>query len=269
MQDPRFGRGRAGWTLRAVLVAMLAIAVTSSGVSAAHAANTYPTLDVVNVRVSPNTQAVVMYQVPKGQRVSIDCYVIGEQVSGTKVWNRLASGGYITDSLLLTGSDDPVVPKCRATSTKSSDPATCYAEGCDGLDPQATTCVQDARILKSWKARVGDHNYGRFEMRYSPKCHSNWVRFIPTQGMTGLLGNLTGGIVNSSPKIWRDGVGGSERGLGGMTDPSMWADTTTWSQMITADGKTCGSVTLSGTERSDYGGGDTYELGTFKSPCIS
>lgn len=262
--------GGRRWTRRAAVIAALAIALTTTSVSAAHASSTYRTLDAVNVRMSPNTQSVIAYQIPKGQHVSIDCYVTGERVSGTTVWNRLTgTGGYITDSLLLTGSDDPVVPKCPTASKKPNDPATCYADDCDGLDPQSTSCVQDARTLKSWKAKVGSATYGRFEMRYSPKCHSNWVRFIPTQGLTGLIGNLAGGIVNSSPTIWRDGVPGSERGIGGKTAASLLADTTTWSQMITADGRTCGSVTLSGTERSDFGRGGTYALGTYTSPCLS
>lgn len=274
MEDPRIGGRRWKWLSRGAAVIAVALAVTAGGTGVANASSNYPTLDLVNVRLSPSTDAPILYQIPKGQKVSIDCYVTGEKVSGTTIWNRLSgAGGYITDSLLLTGSDDPVVPKCATGSTapskSSADPASCYADSCAGLDPQLTSCVQDARTLKRWKVKIDGSYYGKFEMRYSPKCHANWVRFLPIGGVSGFLDNWSGGTIHATPKIWRDGVAASEQGIANRTDASMLEDPNSWTKMVNADGKTCGSVTVTSTERSDSGQGERNELGVYEPPCIS
>ncbi|ABM16710.1 MULTISPECIES: CHAP domain-containing protein [Mycolicibacterium] len=50
--------------------------------------------------------------------MAITCHPRGEVYNGglygrpTNIWNRLAGGGYVTDGMLETGSNDPVVPVC-------------------------------------------------------------------------------------------------------------------------------------------------------------
>lgn len=80
----------------------------------AWASGTYPTLNVANIREAPTTNSEIIKTVPKGAQLTIDCYSIGESVGGVTLWNHLTSGGFISDTLLLTGSDGPVVPQCLA-----------------------------------------------------------------------------------------------------------------------------------------------------------
>jgi uncharacterized protein YraI len=272
MKDPERRPRWQRWMPRVAASAALVVAITSASTVVASASSSYPTLNVVNVRVGPGTHAPILYQIPKGQFVSIDCYTTGELVSGTTIWNRLSgTGGYITDSLLLTGSHAPVVPECASGGGEVSaqDPATCQAEGCSRLDPQQTTCVQDAQTLMSWEVTIDGSNYGHLEMRYSAKCHSNWVRFVPTSGLRGFLGNWFGGSIHSTPAIWREGHTESRQGLADRSAPSAFGDPTSWTRMVNADGTTCGAVALVWTEPSTSGQDDRTELGTFEAPCVS
>ncbi|MGW2373192.1 MULTISPECIES: DUF2690 domain-containing protein [Kitasatospora] len=43
----------------------------------------------------------------------------------------------------------------------------CYASGCNGLDPAATTCADDAVTVST---------SGSLELRYSPSCRAAWGR---------------------------------------------------------------------------------------------
>lgn len=153
-------------------------------------------------------------------------------------------------------------------ATASSQPS-CYGASCDGKDPAASNCTTDARTIQSGSAKIESHDYGLLELRYSPKCHSNWVRFTPWHGVRSLLGNLAAKAeVDGSPWIWRDGVANSLRGKIGSSS-LVNVGITSWTAMVTADGKTCSSVGVYETEYSEHGGGDRRSLGTYNAPCIS
>lgn len=48
----------------------------------------------------------------------------------------------------------------------------------DGTDPNATGCASGASTIGSYYATDGlGHNVGLMEVRYSPSCGTNWVRF--------------------------------------------------------------------------------------------
>lgn len=72
----------------------------------------------INVRSGPSTGSQLLSTIPNGTRVAISCHVRGEVYRGgpygrpTDIWNQLAGGGYVTDGMLETGSNDPVVPTC-------------------------------------------------------------------------------------------------------------------------------------------------------------
>ncbi|WP_370500183.1 CHAP domain-containing protein [Mycolicibacterium sp. jd] len=72
----------------------------------------------INVRSGPSTAAQLLRTIPNRTRVVITCHVRGEVFRGgpygrpTDIWNRLADGGYVTDAMLETGSNDPVVAGC-------------------------------------------------------------------------------------------------------------------------------------------------------------
>jgi len=253
-----------GWFLRAIAVIILAFFLASVSGAPAFATGTYKTLSAANLRSAPSTSATIIQVLGKGQSITIDCYLNGTSVAGTTIWDHLTTGGYISDSLLLTFSANPVVPSCAATAPSPPivAPPSCNGSSCDGRNPGSTNCTQDATTIQSTYAVVAGGKKGVLELRYSPKCYSNWVRFTPTGGLVGLFGDLTGGIVNSTPYIWRLGVANSLRGFGGRSG------TTTWTWMVTAAGTTCSSVELSATENSTYGGGGTYPLGTYNAPCV-
>ncbi|TVX86913.1 SH3 domain-containing protein [Paenibacillus agilis] len=73
----------------------------------------------VNLRSGTNTSAGVVTSVPSGQNVYLYCYDRGQTVTGkygtSNVWNWAyynGKFGYISDTYVYTGSDQPVVPKC-------------------------------------------------------------------------------------------------------------------------------------------------------------
>lgn len=72
----------------------------------------------INVRSTPATSGQLMRTIPNRTRIVITCHTRGETYSGgpygrpTNIWNRLDGGGWVTDAMLETGSNDPVVPVC-------------------------------------------------------------------------------------------------------------------------------------------------------------
>lgn len=154
-------------------------------------------------------------------------------------------------------------------SAASASVASCYGSSCDGLDPAQTNCVDDAQTLMSQDAVTEAGDFGLLELRYSPRCHSNWVRFTPWTGVRAWLGNFAAkALPDGTPWIWRLGVADSLRGEIGHSS-YLGPVVTTWTAMVTADGTTCSSVGVYETETSESGQGDRRSLGTYNAPCIS
>jgi hypothetical protein len=86
------------------------------GAAPAFASGSYSTFANSNIRLLPSTgsNSTVVATVPGGGTVTIDCYVNGQSVGGTSIWDHRVGGGYISDSLLNTGSNNAVVPWCSA-----------------------------------------------------------------------------------------------------------------------------------------------------------
>jgi hypothetical protein len=152
------------------------------------------------------------------------------------------------------------------TAAVGSTGYSCYGISCEGINPADTICINDARTIMSRHAsnEVGQE-VGLLELRYSPECKSNWVRFTPWYGIRSVLGNLAvepgnPQEANGSPWIWRHGVDGTLQGRVGHSSLS-GAAVTSWTAMVTADGVTCSSVSLY------QGAGDS--IGTYNAPCIS
>jgi hypothetical protein len=102
------------WVFRAGATLAATVFLVGSGALAANAAGTYRTLSVANVRSAPTTTSLLVSVLTKGSSVTIDCYSVGQNVSGTTIWDHLVNGGYVSDSLILTFSNKPVVPICGA-----------------------------------------------------------------------------------------------------------------------------------------------------------
>lgn len=176
-----------------------------------------------------------------------------------KTWTPSVLGAILIALLTFTGV---VVPATSASAAPS-----CYGSSCEGRNPQSTNCVNDARTLLSREARTSGSSWGILELRYSPKCYSNWTRFTPWGGLRGYFNDITGGQVDGTPYIWRHGVANSLRGRAGSLSSA--GSYSVWSAMVTAAGTTCSSVKIYSTPPSSSGQGERDELGTYNAPCIS
>lgn len=179
-----------------------------------------------------------------------------------KLWHIFVTGIVATLGLLAALT---VVP---STAAEASSSPSCYGQTCDGKDPAATNCTEDNHTIYSKEAIVDGVSYGVVELRYSPSCYANWVRFAPWGGLRGLLGTVTGGEVSGKPWIWRLGVPNSLRGGINESSPAGLSAPTTWTSMVTAEGTTCWSVQIYYTESSTSGEGGRNVLGTYDAPCV-
>ncbi|MGW2183503.1 peptidoglycan DD-metalloendopeptidase family protein [Streptomyces sp. NPDC001732] len=74
----------------------------------------------LQIRSAPSLGAQVLGSLANGSRVTISCYGRGDTVQGiggaTDIWNKLPSGGWVSDGFLETGSNNPVVPPCSSAA---------------------------------------------------------------------------------------------------------------------------------------------------------
>ncbi|MEU5688099.1 SH3 domain-containing protein [Streptomyces venezuelae] len=82
----------------------------------AKAARSYPIVADVNVRSGPGTSYRKVGRLSAGSRVTIACQKPGETVTGptgtSKIWDRIGSGRYVSDTYVRTGSSGYVAPRC-------------------------------------------------------------------------------------------------------------------------------------------------------------
>ncbi|WP_343242384.1 MULTISPECIES: SH3 domain-containing protein [unclassified Streptomyces] len=80
------------------------------------AAGTYSIVADVNVRSGPGTSYRKVGRLSAGSRVTIACQKPGETVTGptgtSKIWDRIGSGRYVSDTYVRTGSSGYVAPRC-------------------------------------------------------------------------------------------------------------------------------------------------------------
>ncbi|MFD6436351.1 SH3 domain-containing protein [Streptomyces venezuelae] len=80
------------------------------------AARSYPIVADVNVRSGPGTSYRKVGRLSAGSRVTIACQKPGETVTGptgtSKIWDRIGSGRYVSDTYVRTGSGGYVAPRC-------------------------------------------------------------------------------------------------------------------------------------------------------------
>lgn len=91
-------------------------AVVAAEAVAEAAAGTYTVVADVNVRSGPGTSYGKVGRLKAGTRVTIGCQRPGETVKGptgtSKIWDRIGSGRYVSDTYVRTGSDGYVLPRC-------------------------------------------------------------------------------------------------------------------------------------------------------------
>ena len=69
------------------------------------------------MRRRPNGNAAKVRSVADGSQVTIVCQTRGQRVNGrygsTRIWDKLAGGGFVSDAYIYTGSDGRVARDCR------------------------------------------------------------------------------------------------------------------------------------------------------------
>jgi surface antigen len=70
----------------------------------------------LTVRNAPAAGAAKVRELQDGAKVQIVCQIRGDQMTGTfgtsRLWDKLAKGGYVSDTYINTGSDGRVAPNC-------------------------------------------------------------------------------------------------------------------------------------------------------------
>ncbi|MEA2371082.1 MAG: hypothetical protein QOH12_1476, partial [Solirubrobacteraceae bacterium] len=125
--------------------------------------------------------------------IAVQCYrpgVPNVPGSGDGMWEMasVASGqgrgtGWINEHFIKDGAvinqPSPGVPACNASPPPASQsPAPtpsggCYGDYCSGKDPETTGCATGSTTLAS-----NDLSGARLELRWSPKCKTEWARWI-------------------------------------------------------------------------------------------
>jgi len=100
-----------------IIGAVAADAATATG-TVNTAGNPGPAL---TVRAQPTAASDAIGKRADGATVTIVCQTYGQRVTGTygttTIWDRVKSGGYVSDAFIRTGSDGLVAPLCPGTTT--------------------------------------------------------------------------------------------------------------------------------------------------------
>ncbi|MGW6458841.1 SH3 domain-containing protein [Streptomyces sp. NPDC055078] len=108
----------AGATAEASTGSSTGTSTEASADAIATAATRYPVAPGyrLNVRSGPGTGYRLVRVLPLGARVPINCQQPGEWIAGpygtTNLWDNIASGEFVSDAYVLTGSDGYVTVRC-------------------------------------------------------------------------------------------------------------------------------------------------------------
>jgi uncharacterized protein YraI len=113
---------------RSVGAVALAVAIVLAGATPALAATGTVHTDsgvAVTVRSTPSTSGTPVGSVADGTSVTIDCQATGDTVTGkygtSDIWDHVpATGGYVSDTYVYTGTDGRVAPDCAGTTVSCS-----------------------------------------------------------------------------------------------------------------------------------------------------
>ena len=186
------------YTRRRFAGPLLTLAVGAAGLGVApgvaHAAAIAATVDVTStlkVRSGPSLAAAVVGSMTGGQKVVVDCSVVGQTVRGsvrtTNLWDRLSDGSYLTDAYVRSAV---TIPRCVTTS------------------PQAQAVKvkpgQPAKPAVKVKYQVGTVRTadGKVNIRTGPSTAAPVKRVALNgdlvQGVCGVVGTMVAGTVRST-----------------------------------------------------------------------
>jgi cell wall-associated NlpC family hydrolase len=103
------------------------VAVPLVGAVAAGAATATGTVNTtgnpgpaLTVRAQPTAASAAVGHRSDGATITIVCQTYGQEVTGTygttRIWDKVKSGGYVSDAYIRTGSDGLVAPLCAGTT---------------------------------------------------------------------------------------------------------------------------------------------------------
>lgn len=72
-----------------------------------------------------------------------------------------------------------------AASLATTTPAFAAGTTYDGTDPQTTGCAAGGITVKEVAVTANGETLGWAQLRYSPSCGTNWVRFTPSRSLNG------------------------------------------------------------------------------------
>ena len=110
----------------AATTALIAVPlVTGLAANAATATGTVNTTGnpgpALTVRAHTTSQSDAVGKRADGATITIVCQTYGQQVTGTygttRIWDKVKSGGYVSDAFIRTGSDGLVAPLCAGSTT--------------------------------------------------------------------------------------------------------------------------------------------------------
>lgn len=187
--------------LAVIAGASLIGALTLAGAAPAFAVGIYPTKVTSNIRSQPTTNSSIVTTVGAGTQLSIDCYANGQVVNGTGLWDHWVGGGYISDSLVLTGSNNPVVPLCGSAPAPTPAPSTGRAWG--------QTRSYDAGVYGycTWGAYIKFQQYSGVYPALSGDAW-NWYNSARATGWSTVLDAQPNSIVVFQPYVqWAGSLG--------------------------------------------------------------
>ncbi|MBO0867816.1 MAG: hypothetical protein J2P15_04550 [Micromonosporaceae bacterium] len=155
MRIPRLAR----WvTAVAATTATLGLATASGAYAAAGTVNTSGA--PLTVRAAPGTGFTGWDTRADGASVTILCQAIGSTVTGTygtsSIWDMIASGGFLADAYVFTGTDGQVAPGCAYASApprvnpRGADTAISYEFAQLGSTAQEGLCLRFQAQAYGW-----------------------------------------------------------------------------------------------------------------------
>ncbi len=171
---------------------LLALAAAGAGLVvapvAAQAAGVSATVEVrttLKLRSGPSLASKVVGSLRNKQKVTAVCSVAGQSVRGsvrtTNLWDRLSTGGYVTDAYLWSSAK---IPRCATSS------------------PQASPVKTKPAATATYKIGTVRSTDGAVNIRTGPSTSYPVKRSVANgatvQGVCGVVGSLVNGTVRST-----------------------------------------------------------------------
>jgi hypothetical protein len=127
-----------------LIVTLASVLLTISPTSAAAATTYQGKADTggnkLNVRSDASTNSAILHQIEHGANLVISCQVTGHNIAGvvrtTRQWDKLSSGGYVSDAYVRRTASPP---QCGGVSQGGSPPK--KDRDCTIKDPTTNGCI--------------------------------------------------------------------------------------------------------------------------------